>query len=346
MSKYSEWADTILPAHKRLTDSAITIMRNLFNNNEIEILSVSGRTKEKSSLLEKISRKQYKKPNEQMTDISGVRVIVYFESDVKRVCEIIEQAFNIDEKNSSNQDDRLSINQIGYRSVHYVCDLGEGRALLPEFLDLDGLKFEVQVRTVLQHAWAELAHDRNYKFAGKLPPDIERNLYLYAGMLEIADKGFSQLSSQIDEYIEEVHEKNEEGNLDYILNTLSLKEFVENWADKNGIEIEHIPYKVDISDLILELEQFGVKTAEQLNQIIPQNYAEVSKEHDYTSTIFGLVRDWMLITDWRKFLEQVDFDWVLSTKYIYDIYFDTNELNEFIEAFPWDQTDDDFEELN
>lgn len=346
MSKYNEWVDSILPAHKRLTDSAITIIRNLLNNNGIEILSVSGRTKDKDSLLEKITRKGYKKPSEQMTDISGVRIIVYLESDIKRVCNIIEQAFNIDKKNSLNQDDRLSINQIGYRSVHYVCDLGDVRTQLPEFLDLGGLKFEVQVRTVLQHAWTELAHDRNYKFAGKLPPEIERNLYLYAGMLEIADKGFSQLSMQIDKYIKDVHEKNEEGNLDYILNTLSLKEFVENWAYKNDLEIEEIAFKVDISDLVSELEQFGITTAEQLNKIIPPNYAELSKEHHYTSTIFGLVRDWMLITDWRKFIHQVHFNWVMSPEHIYDNYFDADELKEFFEAFPCEQNDGDLDDLN
>ena len=82
---------------------------------------------------------------------------------------MITGSFNIDEKNSLDKKILLASDQIGYRSVHFVCDLGAQRSGLPEFKDLGGLKFEIQVRTVLQHAWAELAHDRNYKFSGTLP---------------------------------------------------------------------------------------------------------------------------------------------------------------------------------
>lgn len=81
---------------------------------------------------------------------------------------MITGSFNIDEKNSLDKKILLASDQIGYRSVHFVCDLGAQRSGLPEFKDLGGLKFEIQVRTLLQHAWAELAHDRNYKFSGTL----------------------------------------------------------------------------------------------------------------------------------------------------------------------------------
>lgn len=46
----------------------------------------------------------------------------------------------------------MSVDQTGYRSVHFVCDIGSARAALPEFNGLSGLKFEIQIRTVLQHA--------------------------------------------------------------------------------------------------------------------------------------------------------------------------------------------------
>ena len=343
MSNHDEWVDKILPAHKRLTESTVTILENLLKSKEIDHLSVSGRTKDKKNILEKISRKKYNDPASKMTDLTGIRVIVYLESDIAKVSEIIESAFAVDFENSANQDEHLSVNQIGYRSVHYVCDLGKDRAKLPEFYGLESLKFEIQVRTVLQHAWAELAHDRNYKFSDRLPPNIERSLYLYAGMLEIADKGFNDLSKQIDEYISNVHDKIAQGDLNYQLDSISLKEFVDNWSKKNIIPLEDIFNKTELGNLLSELEQFGITTAEQLDKIIPNKYAEKCRANGYSSNIFGYVRDWMLISDWRKFMHNVKFNWVLTREHIYNYFMEPDEFEEFSAAFDWDSdySDDD-----
>ncbi|WP_149983411.1 GTP pyrophosphokinase [Pseudoalteromonas rhizosphaerae] len=338
MSKNDQWLDSVLPAQRRLTESVVTILQNLLKSKGIDYLSVSGRTKDKQSALEKIERKSYKKPSKQMTDLSGIRVIVFFESDIAKVSELIESSFSVDKENSLNQDERLSVDQIGYRSVHFVCDLGRVRTKLPEFEGLDGLKFELQVRTVLQHAWAELAHDRNYKFSGKLPPSIERNLYLYAGMLEIADKGFSQLSNQIDEYIESVHEKNVIGELDYSIDAISLQEFVSSWAEKNALILEPFSFKHGVDDLLNELEQYGVHTAKELSEIIPSAYVATCKELGYSSNIFGYVRDWMIINDWKHMIDNVKISWVLDEDdSIYRKMIPAGEYDAFAGAFDWDE---------
>lgn len=125
MKEYSEWAENVLPNHHRLTDSVVTILDSLIKKSGMDVLSIFGRTKKLDGVLEKIKRKNYKNPEKDMTDISGIRVIVYLESDISTVSRIIESAFNVDEKNSLNQDERLLVNQTGYRSVHYVCDLGK-----------------------------------------------------------------------------------------------------------------------------------------------------------------------------------------------------------------------------
>ncbi|MGK1439229.1 GTP pyrophosphokinase, partial [Klebsiella pneumoniae] len=171
--------------------------------------------------------------------------------------DIITNCFNVDFNNSLNQDERLSVDQIGYRSVHYVCDLGPTRSALPEFEGLSSLKFEIQVRTVLQHAWAELAHDRSYKFSGKLPAEIERHLFLYAGMLEIADKGFDELSLKIDEYAKEINSKSQIRDFNYQLDSISLPAFVKAWADANDIGLESLG-KTEYDDLLHELHLMDV----------------------------------------------------------------------------------------
>lgn len=337
LQKHESWLDITLPKHRRLTDAVVTIIENLLKTNNVDYLTITGRTKEKESALEKIKRKGYKNPGAQLTDLSGIRVIVYFESDVIKVSNLIDSSFCVDKENSLNQDELLSIDQMGYRSVHFVCDLGSKRGSLPEFKEISELKFEFQVRTVLQHAWAELAHDRNYKFSGKLPKEIERELFLYAGMLEIADKGFDALSSKIDDYINKLKQKSQAGDLGTEINSISLVQFIDNWCKDNGVTLEE-PFSTDqYSELVNELKMFGVQTLEQLNNIIPSVYAEVYKRRGHKSTIYGIVRDWMLIHDWRKFLREVEFDWVMSNPHIFNEFFDEEELDVFCNSFEWDE---------
>jgi putative GTP pyrophosphokinase len=329
------WLDVVLPKHHRLTSAVITILENILQSNGVDYLAISGRTKEKKSAIEKITRKGYQDPKEKLTDLSGIRVIVYFESDVKRVTELINSAFSIDQENSSNKDALLSINQIGYRSSHAVCDLGENRGQLPEFSGLNSLKFEVQIRTVLQHAWAELAHDRNYKFTGKLPYAVERQMYLYAGMLEIADKGFDELSKEIDHYAAELAQKTKVGDLSSEVNSISLEQFVINWARESEFPLEEFTFKPKLSDIVRELNQFGVKTLADLKEIIPLDYVSNARNIGYKTNIYGVVRDWMLIHDWRKLIKFVYFNWMLDLdeQDIYCETFSPDEYKEFISAF-------------
>lgn len=313
-----DYINKVYSKHEQLTLMVVAIIENLLNARQIDYLTVTGRTKDKQGAIEKCKRKNYSNPSLQLTDLSGIRVIVYFESDIAKVSEIITTGFNVDEENSLNQSDLLSVNQIGYRSVHFVCDLGEQRSKLPEFATLSQLKFEFQVRTALQHAWAELAHDRNYKFSGKLPKTIERNLFLYAGMLEIADKGFDNISKQIDSYIEQVSEKSAKGDLSTEINSLSLAQFVESWAESTGLQLDNYHPKDDYASLIHELKQFEIFTLSDLNNIVPEQFTKVVKETSLSQTILGVVRDWMLISDWRKFKEKVHCDWKIDPNEYYD----------------------------
>ncbi len=338
VNKFEKWLNEALIKHKNLTDSVCTIIENLLVSNNIEYLAVSGRTKDRKSALEKIRRKSYSDPAKQMTDLSGVRVILYIESDIKKVSKIIEESFRVDANNSLNQDNLLSTNQIGYRSVHYVCDLGPARGGLPEFEGLSNLKFEFQIRTILQHAWAELAHDRKYKFTGKLPKEIERSLYLHAGILEIADKGFDEISNQIDNYIESIRYKSESGDLSTEINSLSLKEFIESWSVSNSISIEI--FDEGMEELLAELSQFGIKTLSELQEIIPDDYIQHLRSQKHDRTIYGIVRDWMLLNDWRKFHSDVEYNWTMMGEDLFKYYFDEAEYSEFIQAFPVDKSEE------
>ncbi len=336
-AKVEDWLLGTLQNQARLSQAIEGILQNLLRAGGVDFLSIVSRTKSRESALEKIRRKGYKDPAKQLTDLSGVRAIVFLESDVARTSEIVSNAFLVDVENSLNKDVLLSTNQLGYRSVHFVCQIGDARSSLPEFDQLSELKFEIQVRTVLQHAWAELAHDSKYKFAGKLPREIERKLYLYAGMLEIADRGFEEVAGQIDEYAREFSASSRQGNLDREINSITLESFVENWARENNFDLQEPPGKDGFPELIEELRKFGVTSIEMLHALAPMNYAELAAKRKYSTNIYGLVRDWMLIDDWRKFLDKVSFSWVITPfdeeGEMYSAYFNQEELEEFYQAF-------------
>lgn len=310
--EFALWLDENHRRFRNLTDAVLSITTNLMTERQLNYLSITGRTKDKQSCIGKIKRKAYDNPKLQMTDISGIRIIVFFESDIERVSQLIRESFRVDEANSSNADSRMSPDQVGYRSVHYVCDLGPLRSKLPEFAGLQDLNFEFQVRTVLQHAWAELAHDRNYKFTGKLPRPMERKLFLLAGLLETADQGIEDLSTQIDHYVDEVNREATQGSLAIEVNTLSVFGFVEQWAKDNGVSLFEPKGNTRSERLIREMTDFGIKTLADLKEIIPPNYANLTKEDE--QTVLGIVRRWMLISDPDKFVKKVKVDWKLSPR--------------------------------
>lgn len=329
-----KWIAAILPRYQSLTEAIVTIIESLLKANGIDYLAVIGRTKTADSTKDKIKRKSYRDPATQLTDISGVRVIVYFESAVQEVSRIIESAFCVDRPNSLDKQALLATDQTGYRSVHYVCDIGKERSMLPEFTGLGGLKFECQIRTVLQHAWAELAHDRNYKFSGKLPREMERKLYLYAGMIEIADKGFDELSHAIDLYVADTKNKTGQGDLNIEVNSISLEAFVRQWATTTGFPLEEETIKSSHEELVSELKQFGIIGLADLASTIPKDYVQKAARCAYATNVYGVVRDWMIIKDYLKYHDEVERDWSgLEETAIYYQYFDDEEVARLCRLF-------------
>lgn len=86
---------------------------------------------------DKISEKAY--IPESMTDLAGIRVITLIESDVQKVCDLIKTMFNVHEEDSVNKSEKLGEEKVGYRSVHFVSDVGKMRENLPEFSAYKGL---------------------------------------------------------------------------------------------------------------------------------------------------------------------------------------------------------------
>ena len=192
IEKYvSEQRDT----YRLLSEKARELLSTILSSSGIVPHSITNRGKGPEELREKIIR-EGGAPDvlfNGINDLAGVRIIAYFPSDVDNIVPLIEKEFNIDSKHS--MDKRLSSDPsiFGYASVHFVVEFRPEMINLPEYALFDKMKCEIQVRTILQHAWAEIEHDIVYKSPGKIPFRVRRRFACLAGLLEIADREFESL---------------------------------------------------------------------------------------------------------------------------------------------------------
>ncbi len=141
---------------------------------------------------------KYKNPLSEITDIAGVRIITFFPITINEVDKVISQEFEVLEKNDKN--DLLEKEEkLGYQSVHYLVKFKDSRIAHPEYATYNNLVAEIQVRTILQHAWAEIEHDIEYKSVVTIPKAIKRRFMALAGLLEIADREFQSIQNENEE---------------------------------------------------------------------------------------------------------------------------------------------------
>jgi mutator protein MutT len=161
---------------------------------------VQARPKSIASFAEKILRKnKYIDPLKEITDLCGARVITQLKSEAEALCGFISENFLIDQSNSLDTLSRLRPGEFGYRSVHYVVQFDPKKTTgLPK--TLLSLKAEIQVRTMLQHVWSDIGHDRLYKSGFKVPQIWEREAARVAASLENADDTFARVIAGLEEY--------------------------------------------------------------------------------------------------------------------------------------------------
>jgi len=164
---------------------------------------VQARAKAIASFAEKSLRKRdkYADPVHHFTDLCGGRVIARTRSEVEEFCRFIEAHFEIDWENSCDAGQRLKAAEFGYRSIHYIVSFRPGAIAgltIPE--EVLGLRAEVQVRTLVEHAYADFGHDLTYKGAFALPAALERELAVAAANLEEVDQTFSRVEKRLRAY--------------------------------------------------------------------------------------------------------------------------------------------------
>jgi len=197
--------------------------------------AITLRVKEKQSLENKINKKEIKEPNKykslkEITDILGVRIITYLLTDIDEIVEIIEKEFEVDKNNSSDKRELLAPDRFGYLSRHYVVSLSKERINLPEYKNYAGIKFEIQIRSLLQHTWAEIEHDIGYKSQNSVPEQIKRRFARLAGLLELVDEEFTGINNEVIKYRNELKDniKDQKELSQVLIDVESIQAFLAN----------------------------------------------------------------------------------------------------------------------
>ncbi|TGE29719.1 GTP pyrophosphokinase [Hymenobacter metallicola] len=192
--------DELRPDYERLGINMQQAIKSFLGEKKIPYLDVLYRVKDAASAYEKITRKNYNSPFEQIEDWCGLRVICYYPSDVDRICEIFTTEFDV--KTQEDTASRLAPHEFGYRSTHFILTIKESWLKPPNYRGLENLKVEVQVRTILMHAWAEIEHKLAYKSTEQVPDQFKRQLYRLSAKFEEADEQFETLRYGLQEYRE------------------------------------------------------------------------------------------------------------------------------------------------
>ncbi|MGC9411302.1 GTP pyrophosphokinase [Streptomyces sp. DZ1-3] len=191
--------EEVAQALRNFAPALESLLRELLISKSIQFHYVRSRVKTKTSTVRKLANptKSYTGVGD-LTDMLGVRIVTYFPDDVDYVANLIRQEFAIDEDNSTDKRALLDPDRFGYLSLHFVASLGGGRAQFAEYARFSDLTFEIQIRSILQHAWAEIEHDLGYKSSSAVPVEIRRRFSRIAGLLEVADNEFQEIRNYLD----------------------------------------------------------------------------------------------------------------------------------------------------
>ncbi|TGK54255.1 GTP pyrophosphokinase [Leptospira bouyouniensis] len=255
-----------------------TILEALIEQNEREILKIEpkSRVKDISSFIEKAlyRGKNYTDPINEITDKVGTRFVVLLANDIKKIENVIQNnssiwTFSKDRDYEIEKEQNPTI--FGYQSVHYVV-----KNVLP--LSYNGVEIEqnisceIQIRTLLQHAYSEVTHDTIYKPSTKTDPKMIRKIARSMALMETADENFTQVFEEIEKM------KNEEQKILTIFRRRYESIFTPNFNEK-------------LNSLILGsfFNDLQAISPDQLNQFLKENnfIEENIKDRAASSLLFS-----------------------------------------------------------
>lgn len=257
-------------------------VKNIIKSQSINVHEIIGRVKTVESLEGKVKRKNYSNLAE-ITDLCGIRIITYFSDDVDKIAELISQEFEVDVENTIDKRKSEDPTKFGYVSLHYVVGLKEENTSPILYGRFKNIKLEIQIRTVMQHAWAEIEHDLGYKSKEDIPDQYRRQFSRLAGLIELADDNFLQLKNNINNYEQEIREKLPTSKKELPIDSSTLITYVTE--DQNYNELLNtikssdvdINFNVDssfLSTVVQRVKKLGLKTIGDIDELL-ERYKDI-----------------------------------------------------------------------
>ena len=259
------------PVFEKLQATVPEQIRTVFAETGIVVASIESRIKSEESLAGKLELKGTKYATlKDITDIFGVRIITFYVDDVDKVASVVDRLFEVDWENSVDKRKLHEIDSFGYLSLHYICSVPD----CP-------YRFEIQMRTILQHAWANMNHDTGYKSGVEVPRDYLRDMNRLAGMLELIDEQFSRIRTDINNYRRNVQSLVASGRLEEVpLDGDSYRSYLKlgpfdklnrRIASVNQAEIQD----VTLMPFLALFKALGCKTLGDVDQLV-RNYSDAA----------------------------------------------------------------------
>lgn len=137
---------------------------------------------------------KYTNPKYEIQDQIGARVTVFYLEDVERIRGIVVKDLRFIEEKEKKPE---SESEFGYFGLHFIIDMPDDIVpddvaddVIPEF-------FELQIKTLFQHAWSEAHHDLGYKAFRELSRDEKRKIAFTAAQAWGADSIFQELATAL-----------------------------------------------------------------------------------------------------------------------------------------------------
>ena len=258
------------PTMRQAAIEAVELVTAVLDDGSINYLTVTGRAKSVASFAAKLSRvvdgvatldeETKRDPLNRLTDLIGVRVITYVHRDVAAVAALLGESLSVEDDRDMGEE-TANEGRFGYASRHLQLRLDDAaQAAHPA---IGARQVQVQIRTVLQHAWAEFEHDIRYK--GAVPAehasDFDRRFTLAAGLLELADREFSTIRDRL-QATATGHPEEEAGD-DPRLSSQELAAFLAGqYAEAGWSRTEHYAW---MTSLVLEL---GITSLAELADVV------------------------------------------------------------------------------
>ena len=279
MSEYFQNIDI----YQKLSHDVGDIINTLLEVNHIKISNMSVRIKTEEALRNKVMYKNKYNHLDEITDILGVRIITLFETDIDTILDLLENTFEVCEIVDKRKKERTNRIEFGYNSLHVIVKFTDSRCQLVEYQKYQDIRFEVQIRTVLQHARAEVEHGLGYKSFYEPPMTVKRKLNRLAAALEILDEEFENIRYDISLYnqsfdkVEKILKTdiNKDSLIAYVNNSEFLNGLVEKLAQELDFQIVRDPSFISQQKLATKLTMYGYQYIHELDDDI----------HHYENTI-------------------------------------------------------------